>query len=246
MKYICPACGALNEGTALACGACGFVLTADALRRKQQIERQLSGELSGEPIPPPAVPLSDSSKTPGGITETTAPEEPAVKKTFCCVHGFYDRRVVIGAAVLLLLALLSAAFFAGAFWGGRWRSAGPERVAARLEKAVNTQDWELFLSLGNSKKIAAQAKKPSWVTEKKIRTDLRVTDVFAGENGEMAVVYLRYYLDDPQKEILDSSVEREEFWPQDQITLVKEDGTWKIQYSFLYFQLMYDSLENSF
>ena len=86
----------------------------------------------------------------------------------------------------------------------------PERVAARLEKAVNTQDWELFLSLGTSKEIAAKAKKPSWVTEKKIRTSLRVTDVFAGENGEMAVVYLRYYLDDPQKEVLDSRVEQEE------------------------------------
>ena len=246
MRYLCPACGALNEETALACGACGFVLAADALRRKQQIERQLSGELSGEPIPPPAVPLSASPKTPGGITETTAPEEPAAKKTSRFVHGFHDRRVVIGAAILLLFALLSAAFFAGAFWGGRWRSAGPERVAARLEKAVNTQDWELFLSLGTSKEIAAKAKKPSWVTEKKIRTSLRVTDVFAGENGEMAVVYLRYYLDDPQKEVLDSRVEQEESWPQDQITLAKEGGTWKIQYSSLYYQLMYDSLENSF
>lgn len=73
-----------------------------------------------------------------------------------------------------------------------------------------------------------------------------MTDVFAGENGEMAVVYLRYYLDDPQKEVLDSRVEQEESWPQDQITLAKEGGTWKIQYSSLYYQLMYDSLENSF
>ncbi len=248
MKYVCPSCGALNEETGLVCEACGFVLAADVLRRKQQIEQRLSGEL---PAGTNSATVSQSfvSRMDSPV-KAAEPGEPGQSEKM--LSGEVDetkhgrRRRLIIAATLLLLALLLAAFSAGAIWGGRWRSAGPERVVTRLERAVNTQDWELFQSLFSSTSAADGRVEPSWVTEGSYRLELKVTDVILGERSEMAFVILRYRLADSKEEDWNSDAEQEASWPQDQMMLMKKDGQWKIEYSYLYSQLMQGSITDVF
>lgn len=235
MKYLCPSCGALNEEDAAFCTGCGMALRADAQQRRQQIERRLRGEEPplGQPVSPPAairpegmpglesLPVPAVGETVPDPAEEERPSAPPRRKR--------RRGLWIGGVAALILA---AAAVSTGLAVSRYNAA-PERVIEKLETAINTQDADLFWSVGDSESLLEDYAWPErfltpvWTTVP-YRADIRVTDVLEGKRHNYAMVFLEWMIQEDDGEPLVWDEESDAYgWTM--VEMKKRDGRWKIE-----------------
>ncbi|HJD23467.1 MAG TPA: zinc-ribbon domain-containing protein [Firmicutes bacterium] len=241
MKYLCPSCGALNEEDAAFCTGCGMALRADAQQRRQQIERRLRGEEPpiGQPVSPPAAPrpeeLTGFESLPAPAAEEAVPvpaegERPSAPP----LRRKRRRGLWIGgvAALILAVAAVSTGLAVSRY------NAAPERVIEKLEMAINTQDADLFWSVGDTESflesysLSDELPDPVWKTVP-CHAEFRVIDVLEGKHHRYATGFVEWMVVEDDGQPLEWD-ENSPYYGTTALQFIRQDGRWLVDNYFLF------------
>ena len=101
-------------------------------------------------------------------------------------------------------------------------------MVEKLETAINTQDADLFWSVGDSETADFYRNPvPVWTTVP-YRADIRVTDVLEGKRHNYAIVFLEWMIqeDDGEPLVWD---EESDAYGGTTVEMKKQDGRWMIE-----------------
>ncbi|HIW73681.1 MAG TPA: hypothetical protein H9684_05115 [Firmicutes bacterium] len=226
MKYLCPSCGALNEEGADYCTGCGIPLKADEARLKEEIERRLRG---GEPSAPETavlrpLPFLAAPDEPGRPAEGAPSAEIVLSKS----PLKRKRRWWLLFGGLAAAAVIAAAAALSFFFADSEYTSSPEGVLKGLEKAINTQDTDLFWELVempyNTNKEDFYL---SWMNNNAV-AEFQVLDIMEGSRSNMAFAYVNMKIQWP--DYYGGVWDSREPETETIVFFIKKDGQWKMSY----------------